>query len=281
MLRMPGVLLTLLAAGCASTPPGQDPVQLKLAELDARVARMERAGANQVELSQRLDEVQASLRELRGRIDELEHSNEELRKQQRDLYADLDKRISAAGGSAGAGAAGPAGSAAGSAGAASPGAAAAAPAPAPTGADNGGGGAPAATTPSSVEQAVYSQAFDALKAGSYSVAITGFKDFLGTYPTSPLAENAQYWLGETYYVNRDYEAAAGAFRTVMRKWPDSRKAPDALLKLGYTQSEQKQYAAARATLQEVTRKYPGTEAAKLAADRLKRIPTQPPAPAAQ
>jgi tol-pal system protein YbgF len=278
MLRIPVVMLTLLAAGCASTPAGQDPVQLKLAELDARVARIERAGANQVELSQRLDEVQASLRELRGRIDELEHSNEELRKQQRDLYADLDKRISAAGG---AGAAGPAGSAAGSAGASSPGAAAAAPTPAPTGADNGGGGAPAATTPSSVEQAVYSQAFDALKAGSYSVAITGFKDFLGTYPTSPLAENAQYWLGETYYVNRDYEAAAGAFRTVMRKWPDSRKAPDALLKLGYTQSEQKQYAAARATLQEVTRKYPGTDAAKLAADRLKRIPTQPPAPAAQ
>jgi tol-pal system protein YbgF len=281
MLRIPVVLLTLLAAGCASTPPGQDPVQLKLAELDARVARMEHASGNQVELSQRLDEAQASLRELRGRVDELEHSNDELRKQQRDLYADLEKRISAAGG-AGAGATAPAGSAAaGSVGAAGTGAAPAAPAPGAGGSDNGGGGAAAANTPSSVEQAVYSQAFDALKAGSYSVAITGFKDFLGTYPTSPLAENAQYWLGETYYVNRDYEAAAGAFRTVMRKWPDSRKAPDALLKLGYTQSEQKQYAAARATLQEVTRKYPGTEAAKLAADRLKRIPTQPPAPAAQ
>ncbi len=281
MLRMPGVLLTLLAAGCASTPPGQDPVQLKLAELDARVARMEHASGNQVELSQRLDEAQASLRELRGRIDELEHSNDELRKQQRDLYADLDKRISAAGGG-GASAAGPAGStAAGSVGAASTGAGAATPAPGAGGSDNGGGGAAAANTPSSVEQAVYSQAFDALKAGSYSVAITGFKDFLGTYPTSPLAENAQYWLGEAYYVNRDYEAAAGAFRTVMRKWPDSRKAPDALLKLGYTQFEQKQYAAARATLQEVTKKYPGTDSARLAADRLKRIPAQPAASAAQ
>jgi tol-pal system protein YbgF len=275
MLRMPGVLLTLLAAGCASTPPGQDPVQLKLAELDARVARMEHASGNQVELSQRLDEAQASLRELRGRIDELEHSNDELRKQQRDLYADLEKRISAAGGAgAGTGSAGPAG-------AASTGAAAAAPAAGAGGSDNGGGGATAANTPSSVEQAVYSQAFDALKAGSYSVAITGFKDFLGTYPTSPLAENAQYWLGEAYYVNRDYEAAAGAFRTVMRKWPDSRKAPDALLKLGYTQFEQKQFAAARATLQEVTKKYPGTDSARLAADRLKRIPAQPPASAAQ
>ena len=280
MLRMSGVLLTLLAAGCASTAPGQDPVQLKLAELDARVARMEHASGNQVELSQRLDEAQASLRELRGRVDELEHSNDELRKQQRDLYADLEKRISAAGG-ASAGATGPAGSAApGSAGAASTGAAAAT-SPGAGGSDNGGGGAAAANTPSSVEQAVYSQAFDALKAGSYSVAITGFKDFLGTYPTSPLAENAQYWLGEAYYVNRDYEAAAGAFRAVMRKWPDSRKAPDALLKLGYTQFEQKQFAAARATLQEVTKKYPGTDSARLAADRLKRIPAQPPASAAQ
>src|SRR5579863_5404725 len=273
MLRMSGVLLTLLAAGCASTPPGQDPLQLKLAELDARVARMEHASGNQVELSQRLDEAQASLRELRGRIDELEHSNDELRKQQRDLYADLEKRISAAGG---AGATGPAGSAApGSAGAASTGAAAAAPAPGAGGSDNGGAGATAANTPSSVEQAVYNQAFDALKAGSYSVAITGFKQFLGTYPASPLAENAQYWLGEAYYVNRDYDAAAGAFRTVIRKWPDSRKAGDALLKLGYTQFEQKQFAAARATLQEVTKKYPGSDAAKLAAERLKRIPAQP------
>ena len=55
------------------------------------------------------------------------------------------------------------------------------------GADASGSGA------SSEEQTVYAQSFDALKAGSYSVAITGFKDFLNNYPSSPLAENAQYW----------------------------------------------------------------------------------------
>src|ERR1700693_5475020 len=123
-----------------------------------------------------------------------------------------------AGAAAGAAAGGASGETAAVGGAATPGAAA---------------GAAAGNAPSSVEQAVYSQAFDALKAGSYSVAITGFKDFLGTYPASALAENAQYWLGEAYYVNHDYEAAAGAFRAVLKKWPDSRKAPDALLKLGY------------------------------------------------
>jgi tol-pal system protein YbgF len=251
-----------LAAGCASTPPEADPVQVKLNDLDARITRMERIVANQVEVAQHLDEVQSNVRQLRGRIEELEHSNEALAKQQRDLYADLDKRLAAATGAAAGGA--PAASATGETAAAGGGTTASAAA-----------GAAAANAPSSVEQAVYAQAFDALKAGSYSVAITGFKDFLGTYPASPLAENAQYWLGEAHYVNHDYEAAAGAFRAVLKKWPDSRKAPDALLKLGYTQYAQKQYAAARATLTEVTHKYPGTDSARLAAERLRRVAAPP------
>ncbi len=266
-LTLLALSVAALAAGCASTPPEADPVQLKLNDLDARITRIERIVANQVEAAQHLDEVQSNVRQLRGRLEELEHSNEALAKQQRDLYADLDKRLAAAGGAA-AGAAAAGGAAAGGAsgetaavgGAASPGAAA---------------GAAAGNAPSSVEQAVYTQAFDALKAGSYSVAITGFKDFLGTYPASALAENAQYWLGEAYYVNHDYDAAAVAFRTVLKKWPDSRKAPDALLKLGYTQYAQKQNAAARATLTEVTRKYPGSDSAKLAAERLRRVAATP------
>jgi len=240
-------VLAALAAGCASTPPEEDPVQIKLNDLDTRVARIEHIISNQslVELAQRLDSVQADVRQLRGRIEELENGTEAMRKQQRDLYADLDKRMTALQGTN-------PGPAAGSS--TAPGT------PAPTG--------------SSVEQSVYSQAFDALKAGSYSVAIAGFKDFLANYPSSPLAENAQYWLGETYYVNHEYDAAAGAFRNVLEKWPSSRKAPDAMLKLGYTQLELKKVAAARATLTEVTRKFPDSEAAKLACERLRRMPAK-------
>jgi tol-pal system protein YbgF len=250
-----------LALGACATTPEEDPVQLKLKELDTRETRLERMAANQVELAQRLDEVQAGQRELRGRIEELEHSHDALVKQQRDLYSDLDKRL-ATGGAAGAAAAGGAASGSGAATAGNPGAA-------------GAAGADSSSAPSSVEQAVYNQAFDALKAGSYSVAITGFKDFMSHYPASPLAENAQYWLGEAYYVNHDYEPAATAFRTVLKKWPNSRKAPDALLKLGFTQYAQAQYPAARATLTDVTRRFPGTDAAKLATERLRKIPPQP------
>jgi tol-pal system protein YbgF len=252
-LSLLAIALPLLLGACATTSPEEEQAQQKLSDQQSRLERLENSANNQVALSQRVDEMQAQLRELQGKIDELEHNHETLAKQQRDLYADLDKRLGGGGaGAAGAATAGAAaGAAAGSAGAAA--------------ADSG---------PSSTEQAVYAQAFDALKAGSYSVAITGFKDFLGTYPTSSLAENAQYWLGEAYYVNHDYDSAGGAFRTVLKKWPDSRKAPDALLKVGFTQYAQKQYPQAKATLTEVTQKYPGTDAARLAADRLKRIPEQ-------
>jgi tol-pal system protein YbgF len=116
------------------------------------------------------------------------------------------------------------------------------------------------------------QAFEALKNQNYPAAITGFKQYLTSYPTGDLADNAQYWLGEAYYVSRDYDNAATAFQTVGERWPNSRKAPDALLKLGYTQYEQKHYAAARATLTQVTQRYAGSDAARLASERIKRLP---------
>lgn len=264
MHRLTPVLLAAAGAaalgGCASGP---DPVEVKLADLDSRLSKIEHIVANQslVEMAQHQEAQQADLRDLRGQVDQLTHDNAALRKQQHDLYADLDQRLKALSAGAAQG---------GGGGAAGPGDASAPPAPA-----SGDSGRPAGgPEPSSTEQAVYGQAFDALKAGSYSTAITGFKDFLTNYPQSPLAENAQYWLGETYYVNHDYDSAGEAFRTVVRKWPDSRKAPDALLKLGFTQFEQKQWAAARTTLTAVTQKYPGSDAAKLATDKLHRIPAQ-------
>jgi tol-pal system protein YbgF len=272
MRRVLALALVALITGCASTPPEDDPVQIKLKDIDERLSRVERIVTNQslVELAQHLDEVQSAVRELRGRVDELENSSQAMRKQQRDLYGDLDKRLSGLQGGAAVG-----GAAAGSLGGPSGGG--------PSGGPSGGSAIPPGPSPSasgnsppaantSVEQAVYNQAFDSLKAGSYSTAITGFKDFLMNYSSSPLAENAQYWLGEAYYVTRDYDGAGTAFRAVLDKYPGSRKAADALLKLGYTQYEMKRYGDARKTLTEVTQKFPGSDAAKLATDRLSHMP---------
>jgi len=314
------VAVVAALAGCASTPPEDDPVQIKLNDLDGRVGRIERVVSNQslVQLAQNLDQAQSDIRRLRGQIDELQNSNEMMKKRLPGLSiiggnagatgpagsgtngggtagalgangaGGSGGAAGAGGAAAGAGATGGAGApgadvASGAAGAGQPGAIGGA-GPGSAGAGTtgaagvgaaGAAGSPGTPPASSVEQAVYNQAFEALKAGSYSVAITGFRDFLTSYPASPLAENAQYWLGEAYYVTRSYDDAGGAFRTVLQKWPASRKAPDAMVKLGFTQYELKRYADARKTLEEVTQKYPDSDAARLATDRLKRIPANP------
>jgi tol-pal system protein YbgF len=230
------VLVTL--AGCASTPEDDPVLQGKLNDLDARTTRIERVISNQslLDMAQSIDSLQSQVRMLQGRIDELENMNDALRKQERALYADLDRRIgqlsTGGGGSAASGPTGP---------------------------------------PPGSEQAVYMQALDSLKNGKYPDAISGLKQFLTTYPKSDLADNAQYWLGESYYASGDFSGAANAFQTLLHQWPSSSKAPDALLRLGYAQYELKQYSDARATLAEVSRKYPGTNAAQQAQDRLRQL----------
>lgn len=241
------VLVSGLVSACAVNPE-DDPVQIKLNDLDGRVQRIERANQSVVDMAQKLDASQAEIRSLRGRIDELQNNDEALKRQQRELYADLDKRLTAA----------TAGGAVGGV----PGAVGA----------SGSQPVPGSTGSAQTEQAAYSQAFDALKASNYPAAITGFESFLSAYPNSPIAENAQYWLGEAHYAKGEYDKAAASFQAVGQRWPNSRKSPDALLKLGFSQLEMKRYSEARVTLADVTRKFPDSDAAKLAAERLRKIP---------
>jgi tol-pal system protein YbgF len=249
-----------LLAGCETTPPGPDPMQVKINDIDERLGRIERVVSNQslLALSQRIDVLEAQLRELRGSVEELQNSNDALRKQQRDLYADLDRRIKTLESALRGGGSAPSGVGGGTT-----------PLPAATGAGTG-------ALTGADDQGAYNRAFDALKNSDYTGAIAQFKDFLRTYPHSALADNAQYWLGEGYYVTRDYDDAIASFRTVGEQYPQSRKAPDALLKLGYAQYELRHLADARATLSQVVQKYPGTDAAKLAAERLTKIPLDAP-----
>ena len=260
-----GMCLTVLAlAGCASTPPDQDPVQVKLNDLDTRVTRIERVVANQslLELANEVEALRNDVRTLHNDVDELSHNLELSRKQQRDLYADLDHRLKALearGGSAGA--------AAGAAPAA-PAAATEAAAASTAAAANGQPGLP---VPDGTDTANYQAAFKLLKDSQYDRAIGAFQNFLATFPDSPLAENAQYWLGEAYYVNKSYTDALAAFQRVADKYPQSRKLPDALLKVGYCDYELKQYDAAKQVLSQVVASYPDTPAGHLAQQRLDKL----------
>jgi tol-pal system protein YbgF len=244
-------LTALAVAGCATTPPDEDPVQIKLKDLDQRLARIERVVANQslLDLANQVEALRSDVRGLHNDIDVMNHNLESGRKQQHDLYADLDQRLKSLEGRGGAGAAA----------AAAPGSSSAAGTPG----TNSAGDA--------TDKASYQAAFDLLKGGQYDRAITAFQSFLATYPTSQLADNAQYWLGEAYYVNKSFPEALAAFQRVVDNYPQSRKLPDALLKIGYCDYELKQYSAARDALSQAATKFPDSPSGRLAQQRLDKM----------
>jgi tol-pal system protein YbgF len=253
----------LALGGCASTPPEEDPVQIKLNDLDTRLQRIERVVANQslLDLANQNEALTRDLRAMHNDVDQLSNSLEASRKQQRDLYADLDRRMKAleARGGAGMGGAAAGGAAAGGVAAGS----------ADTAGAGGEGALPAGA--GGDDKTAYQSAFNALKDGQYDRAIAAFQKFLATYPSSSLADNAQYWLGEAYYVNRSFPEAQAAFQQVVDKYPQSRKRPDALLKIGYCQYEAKQWDQARQTLTQVATQFSDAPAGHLAQQRLDKM----------
>jgi tol-pal system protein YbgF len=232
-------------AGCVSTPPEQDPVVQRLTELDSRLLRLERVLTNQslMDMSQRIESQQTELRTLRGKLEELEHTVGKTADSQRDMYGDVDRRLSALEG----------GGASASRGAST--------------------GAPAAAlpVPQGDDRQNYQAAFDLLKDGKYPEAVSAFKQYLATFPNAALADNAQYWLGEAHYVMKEFPEALRNFKVVMDKYPESRKIPDALLKIGYCNYELKNYAEARNSLTRVVQQYADTTAARLAQQRLAKM----------
>jgi tol-pal system protein YbgF len=122
--------------------------------------------------------------------------------------------------------------------------------------------------PSAAEAKAYQAALDQFKLGNYSLAVAAMQGFLVTYPSSPLASNAQYWIGMAYSGQRDYKSAIAAQRKLLAAWPDSPKAPDAMLSIASAQETMGERAAARKTLEELIAKYPGSSSATSAKQRL-------------
>lgn len=255
------LLSVVLAAGGVQAREAS-PTEIKLNDIDTRLGRVEAVVNNQslLDMARRIDELEMQLRQLRGLQEETQNGADSLGRQQRDLYADLDKRLSALEASVRTASALPSGPAlSGVSGSPDPAVNVAMPA------GSTAGGVPAD------DQAAYNRAFDTLKAGGYFAAISQWLDFLKTYPSSKLQDNAQYWLGESYYVTRDFDNASVVFKGLVDHYPDSAKAPDALLKLGYCQFEKKRLADARVTLKLVQTRYPDSDAARLAGERLAKM----------
>jgi len=245
------VATAALLGGCADfgAPIGGNaplsPQEQRLQAIEARLAEVTRKAENLnlTAQTQGITKLEAEVRGLRGEVERMRHDLETNEKRARELYQDLDRRLSKV--------------------------------------ENEGRAARLSMEPklsqpppvpaSQEEEAAYLAVFDKLRGGRYDEAITGFRDLLERWPDGRYADNAWYWMGESYYAKRDYDAALESFRALLARFPASAKAPDAMLKTGMAQLEKKQKAEARATLQKLVNEHPDSNAATVARQRLEQI----------
>jgi tol-pal system protein YbgF len=121
------------------------------------------------------------------------------------------------------------------------------------------------------DQQAYNLAMKTLKEGKYEKTIREFRDFIKKHPGSDLNDNAQYWLGESYYAQKKYEEAIIEFEEVVQQYPKGEKVPAALLKEGLAFHELKDNDPARQILKKLIDQYPDSEEAKLAEQKLKEL----------
>jgi tol-pal system protein YbgF len=120
-------------------------------------------------------------------------------------------------------------------------------------------------------EAIYERSYESLLRRQFNDAEVGFRSFLDQHRDHSLAGNAQYWLGETYYVQGDYKQAAQAFLSGYRDFPKSRKAADSLLKLGLSLNRLGQKEQACAAYMQVGSQFPkAVEVRKRAQSEIKR-----------
>jgi tol-pal system protein YbgF len=130
-------------------------------------------------------------------------------------------------------------------------------------------GAPVGPPPSA--DTLYSNGLRDITSGKYDLARSEFQDYLRYYGDTDLASNAQFYLGEIAYSQKNYDAAVQEYDKVLTNYPKSFKLAPARLKKGMAMIEQGQKNSGIKELREVVRRYPGTEEERRARARLKEM----------
>jgi len=239
MRRLP-IALLLLALGVNFAQAGMfddDEARRQIADLRIKTeARSEQMARAQLELQTLIQRQADEIAQLRGQIETLGYELEMAKKRQQDFYLDLDSRLrrfeTPAGASADA--------------------------------------TPAANADAASEEQEYEAALGHFKAGRYKEAAAAFAAFVQHYPAGSLAPNAQYWLGNAWYAQRNCTKAIEAQSVVTTRYAEHPKAADAWLAIATCQRELGNPTGARRSLETVINGFPGTPAAEAAQQRLKK-----------
>jgi tol-pal system protein YbgF len=243
--------------------------------IEARLLKLERQASNQTLLGllDRIDALQTELQEMRALTEEQIHQVESLKQRQRDLYLDLDRRLSQAereGGAVfpvavqGQGVAGNTPILVGG-GQQQP------------AAGSGSVGVESAshgleeTAALTEEREAYQKAFNLLRQLQYDPATDAFKNFIKKYPKGRYAHIAQYWLGEASYARRDFKQAIVDYQLLIDQYPQSPKVAEAMLKMGYSRWELKAVIGAKTILDQLVVQYPDSPEAKQAQSLLEKL----------
>ena len=148
------------------------------------------------------------------------------------------------------------------------------PAPAPSAAPGPGGVATQTSAlprggalPEGTAQEQYQYAFKLLQQRNYANAEAALRQFAEKHPTDELTGNALYWLGETFYVRKDFPEAARVFLDAYQRFPKGNKAADNLFKLARSLSEVGENSSSCTTYRELMKSYPNANERILASAR--------------
>lgn len=237
-LRQAGRLAALLCAVCAQ------PAHAFLSDSEARRGLAELKAATEqksdiqqkalLDLAGQIQSLRDEIARMRGQLETQSYELEQAQKRQQDFYVDLDNRLRKLE------------------------AAAVAPQPAAAAAD-----------PAQAEKA-YEAALNLFKAKQFKEAAEAFTAFRASFPQSPLAANAQFWLGNAWLAQGNCKQASEAHTQLFSQWPDSPRAADAMLAVASCQQELGQAPAARKTLETLLARYPDAPAAASAKQKLKK-----------
>ncbi|PXF63158.1 tol-pal system protein YbgF [Kangiella spongicola] len=194
------------------------------------------------ELMRQVMQLQREVSYLRGQSEEQAYLIQKLQRQQKELYADLDRRLSDAnqGGLI---------------------------SPELAGTDETGNQAEGNADLSDA-QIAYNKAFTQFSEKKYAFAKSSFKAFVKDYPDHALASNAHYILGQLHFNDKEYKQAASEFEAVYSQFPETTIKDKALLKLAQTYEISGDKAAAKKTYQELAKAFPNSTAGKLAKVKL-------------
>jgi tol-pal system protein YbgF len=129
--------------------------------------------------------------------------------------------------------------------------------------------APSGPLPSA--DTLYSNGLRDITSGKYDLANSEFQDYLKYYADTDLASNAQFYLGEIAYSQKQYDRAVNEYDKVLTNYPKSFKLAPARLKKGMSLIELNQKSAGVRELREVVKRYPGTEEERRARAKLKDL----------